>query len=162
MAEILETNQMLSNTYEPKRKFRWIMEIDGIDGFTLKTAARPQQTFEETVIDFINTKRYLAGKMAYSPLNITLHDPIFPSAAQKVMQWVRRCYEVQTGRMGYATFYKQDFTLKMLDPQGVVIEKWDLKGAWVQDSNFSELDFASSDAVEIALVVRYDSAIHLF
>jgi hypothetical protein len=32
----------------------------------------------------------------------------------------------------------------------------------VQDSNFGELDYASSDNSEVSLVVRYDSAIHLF
>ncbi len=162
MAEILETNTMLANTFEPKRKFRWILEIDGIDAFTLKTAARPQMTFEETVIDYINTKRYVAGKAAYSPLNITLQDPIAPSAAQKVMNWVRLAYEVITGRAGYASMYKKDWSLKMLDPQGAVIEQWDIKGAWIQDFNGGELDFASSDTAEIAMVVRYDAAIHLF
>jgi len=162
MAEILETNQMLANVYEPKRKFRWTMEIDGIDAFTLKTGARPQMTFEETVIDYINTKRYVAGKMAYSTLNITLQDPIAPSAAQKVMNWVRLCYEVITGRMGYASFYKKDFSLKMLDPQGAVIEQWDIKGAWVQDTNMGELDYASSDNAEVSLVIRYDAAFHIF
>lgn len=162
MAEILETNTMLANAYEPKRKFRWTMEIDGIDAFTLKTGARPQMTFEETVIDYINTKRYVSGKMAYSPLNITLQDPIAPSAAQKVMNWVRLNYEVITGRAGYATMYKKDWSLKMLDPQGAVIEQWDIKGAWVQDFNGGELDYASSDNAEISMVVRYDAAIHLF
>lgn len=161
-AEILETNVMLANTYEPKRKFRWIMEIDGIDAFTLKTSARPQSTFEETVIDYINTKRYVAGKHAYSPLNLTLQDPIAPSASQKVMQWIRLAYEVVTGRMGYATMYKKDITLKMIDPQGAVIEQWDYKGAWIQDSNFGDLDFASSDNAEISLVIRFDTVIHNF
>ena len=158
MAEILETNQMLANAYEPKRKFRWTLEIDGIDAFTLKTGARPQMTFEETVIDYINTKRYVAGKMSYSPLNITLQDPIAPSAAQKVMNWVRLCYEVITGRMGYATFYKKDITLKLLDPQGTVVELWDLTGTWVQDVNFGDLDYASSDNAEIAATIRFDNA----
>lgn len=162
MAEIIETQMMLSNLYEPKRKFRWIMEIDGIDAFTMKTGARPQLTFEETVIDYINTKRYLSGKMAYSPLNITLQDPIAPSAAQKAMNWVRLNYEVITGRASYASIYKKDFSLKVLDPQGAVIEQWDIKGAWTQDVNFSDLDYASSDNLEIALVVRFDTAIHLF
>lgn len=162
MAEILETNTMLANAYEPKRKFRWTMEIDGVDAFTLKTGARPQMTFEETVIDYINTKRYVAGKMAFSPLNITLQDPIAPSSAQKVMNWVRLSYEVITGRAGYATIYKKDWSLKMLDPQGAVIEQWDVKGAWIQDTNMGELDYASSDNVEVSLVIRYDTAIHQF
>lgn len=161
-AEILETNTMLANAYEPKRKFRWIIEIDGIDAFTLKTAARPQMTFEETVIDWVNAKRYVSGKMAFSPLAITLHDPIAPSAAQKCMQWIRQNYEVLTGRMGYASFYKRDFDLKLLDPQGAVIEQWSIKGAWIQDFQGGELDYASSDTADITLSVRYDSAVHLF
>lgn len=162
MAEILETNTLLANQYEPKRKFRWIIDVDGIDAFTLKTGARPQITFEETVIDYINTKRYVAGKSSFSPLNITLHDPIAPSAAQKVMNWVRLAYEVITGRGGYAAQYKKDFSIKMLTPDGVVAEQWDIKGAWIQDTNFGELDFASSDNAEITLTIRFDAAVHQF
>jgi len=162
MAEVLQTGQMLANTYEPKRKFRWILEIDGLDAYVLKTGARPQATFEETTIDWINAKRWLAGKMAWNPINITLYDPINPSASVKVMDWIRVCYEELTGRMGYASAYKKDITLKMLDPQGAVAELWDVKGAWVMDSNFGDLDFASSDPVEIALTIRFDHAIEQF
>ncbi len=158
MAETLEVNQMLSNTYEPKRKFRWILQIDGIDAYTMKTAARPQMTFEETVVDYINTKRYLSGKGAWSPISVTMHDPIAPSAAQKCMDWMRLNYEPLTGRMGYASFYKKDITLKLLDPQGTVIEFWDLKGAWPQDINWGDLDYASSDNTEITFMLRFDNA----
>lgn len=160
--EILETGQMLANTYEPKRKFRWFLQIDGIDAFTLKTAARPQMTFDETVIDFINQKRYVAGKQTFNPINITLHDPIAPSAAQKVMTWVRTCYEVLTGRMGYADFYKKNISLKLLDPQGAVVELWDIRGAWIQDTNFGDLDYASSDNTEIQCTIRFDAAVQQF
>jgi len=162
MPEILEVGQMLANTYEPKRKFRWLLQIDGVDAFVLKTAARPQITFEETVIDYINTKRYVSGKGAWNPIAITLHDPIAPSAAQKVMSWVRLNYESLTGRMGYASFYKKDISLKMLDPQGAVVELWDLQGCWVVDSNFGDLDYASSDNLEIQCSLRYDNAVHQF
>lgn len=162
MPETLDVTQLLANPYEPKRKFRWILQIDGIDAYTLKTAARPSLTFDETVIDYINTKRYVAGKQTWNPLSITLHDPIAPSAAQKVMDWVRICYEPLTGRMGYATFYKKNITLKVLDPQGTVVELWDVIGAWVQDANWGDLDYASSDNVEIAATLRFDNAIQQF
>lgn len=162
MAEVLEVGQMLANTYEPKRKFRWILEIDGVDAFVMKTAARPQSTFEETQIDYVNAKRWIAGKQAWNPISVTLHDPIAPSAAQKVMDWMRLCYEHLTGRMGYASVYKKDITLKMLDPQGAVIELWDVKGAWAMDINWGDLDYASSDNVEITLSIRFDNAILQF
>ena len=158
MAEILEVGQLLANNYEPKRKFRWLLQIEGVDAFVLKTAARPQQTYEETVIDFINAKRYISGKASWNPISVTMHDPIAPSAAQKVMEWLRLNYEPLTGRMGYASFYKKDITLKLLDPQGAVCELWDLTGAWVTDSNFGDLDYATSDNVEIAATIRFDNA----
>jgi hypothetical protein len=98
MAEILETSQMLADTFQPKVKHRWIMAINGIDAFTLKTATRPQCTFDEVVVEHINQKRYLAGKATWAPITITLYDPIVPSASQKVLEWVRLCWENVTGR----------------------------------------------------------------
>lgn len=162
MAEILEVQQMLADTYEPKRKFRWIVAINGIDAFTAKTATRPQITFDETVIDYINVKRYLAGKATWAPLNLTLYDPIVPSASQKVAEWIRLCFENVTGRMGYAQFYKKTINLKMLDPVGAVVEDWELQGTWVQDSNWGDLDYSVSDPVDIATVLRFDQAVLLF
>ena len=158
MAETLDVSQLLSNSFEPKRKFRWVLQIDGIDAVVMKTASRPQAVFEETVIDYVNTKRYLSGKMAWSPMPVKMHDPIAPSASQKIMDWLRLNYEPLTGRMGYATFYKKDISLKLLDPQGTVCELWDLKGAWAQDINWGDLDYASSDVVEIAFTLRFDNA----
>ena len=162
MAETLDVNTMLANSYEPKRKFRFILQIDGIDAYTLKTAQRPSFTFDETVIDYINTKRYLAGKRTPNPMSIVLLDPIAPSAAQKVMDWARLCYESLTGRAGYATFYKKNISLKLLDPQGTVVELWDIIGAWLQDVNFGDLDYSSSDPTEIAAVLRFDDFVQQY
>lgn len=163
MAETLnvtgDASSLLANKFEPKRKFRWVLEIDGIDAFMVKTASRPQITFDETVVDWINNKRKLAGKATWGDLSVTLYDPIAPSGAQQVMEWVRLNYESVTGRSGYADFYKRDIALKMLDPVGTVVELWDIKGAWASDINFNDLDYSASDAVEIALTIKFDNAI---
>lgn len=157
--ETLDVRDILANTFEPKRKFRWLLSIDGIDAYVVKTAARPQATFEETVLDYINTKRYVSGKMAWNTIAVTMHDPVVPSAAQKIMDWLRLNYEVQTGRMGYASVYKKSVTLKLLDPQCNVVELWDITGGWPQDVNWGDLDYASSDNAEISFTLRYDSAV---
>ena len=41
MAETLSVTDMLPNKFEPKRKFRWVFAIEGIDAFLMKTANRP-------------------------------------------------------------------------------------------------------------------------
>ena len=44
---------------------------------------------------------------------------------QALMEWFRLHAESVSGRMGYASGYKKDIELEMLDPTGVVIEKMD-------------------------------------
>lgn len=162
MAEVLEVDQLLADSFEPKRMFRWIIAINGIDAFTAKTAQRPKLSFEESTLDYINQKRYVSGKGEWQPLEITLYDPIVPSASQKVMEWIRLDWENLTGRMGYAAFYKKQINLKLLDPVGAVVEDWQLDGTWIKDVNFGELDYSNSDPVEINLTLRFDQATLLF
>jgi len=159
MAETLSVSEMLPNRFEPKRKFRWVLAIEGIDSFLLKTAARPQITTEEVAIPYINATRYVAGKTTFGTMGVTLHDPIAPSGAQQVMEWVRLHYESVSGRSGYADFYKRDIQLKMLDPVGTVVELWDIKGAFITEANFNDLAYEGSDATEISLTMRFDNCV---
>ena len=155
----LEVSELLANSFEPKRKFRWVLSINGIEAFLLKTAMRPHVVFEETVIDYINQKRYVSGKGAWEPITIVLHDPIAPSASQKVMEWIRLNWENTTGRMGYASMYKQNINLKMLDGQGSIVEDWTLQGAWISDANFGDLDYSVNDNADITVNIRFDQAV---
>lgn len=162
MAETLDVVSMLPSKFEPKRTFRWILQIEGIDAFLCKTAARPSIETEEVEIPWINATRYLAGKSKFQPIEVTMYDPIAPSGAQQVMEWLRLQYESVSGRAGYADFYKRDIQLKMLDPVGTVIELWDIKGAFITNSNFGELDMTSSDPQMINCTLRFDNAVLQF
>ena len=138
------------------------MNIDGIPAYTIKTATRPQVTFDEVEMHHMNVRRYLKGKAAWQPLTITLYDPIVPSAAQASMEWIRLSHESVTGRDGYSDFYKKDVNFQVLGPVGDIVEEWTLKGAFIQDANFGDLSFEDSAPVEISLTLRYDYAILQF
>jgi len=159
MADTLPVTDMLPNKFEPKRKFRWVFAIEGIDAFLMKTAARPNVTIEETEISYMNSTRYLAGKAKFEAITVTLHDPIAPSGAQQVMEWVRTHFESVSGRAGYADFYKRDCQLKLLDPVGTVVELWDIKGAFLTNATFGDLDYSGTDTTEISLSIRFDNAV---
>jgi len=156
MVETLGVTDMLANRYEPKRKYRWIFQIEGIDAYLMKTAARPHITHEKITIDYINDKRWLAGKRSFDTVSVTMYDAISPSGAQQLMEWLRLTSEAVSGRDGYADFYKRNIQMKLLDPMGNVVELWDGRGAWVEDANFNDLDYSSSDAQDIALVIQAD------
>ena len=162
MAELIAANDIMFTPFEPKLKNRFIMQIDGIPAYLVKTMARPQITFEDVELHHMNVVRYVKGKGQWQPLTFTMYDPIVPSAAQAVIEWVRLSHESVTGRDGYSDFYKKDVTFNVLGPVGDKIEEWTLKGAYINDAQFGDLDFADSTAVEITLQLRYDYAILQF
>ena len=135
------------------------MYIEGIPAYLIKAASRPQITFEEIALDHINTKRYVKGKGTWDTLEVTLYDPIVPSGAQAVMEWVRTSHESITGRDGYADFYKKDIQCYLLGPVGDKIEQWTLKGAFINSANFGSLDWSSNEPTSIELTLSYDYAI---
>ena len=135
--------------YEPLRKNRWLLRFPadlGIQEWWLSSASRPTITQNETKIPFLNTETYVVGRYNWETIQVTLRDPIGPSASQAVMEWIRLHSESVTGRQGYAAGYKRDVELEMLDPTGVVVQKWILKNAWISDCNFNQLDY-SQDAI---------------
>jgi len=163
MAETLSVTDMLPTKFEPLTKRRFILAIEGIDSFLIKTAKRPQYEFEVVEVPWINSTRYIAGKGKFQEMSVTLHDPIAPSGAQQVMEWVRSCFESVSGRSGYADFYKRDIQIKMLDPVGTVVQLWDIKGAFVKTADFGEVSYEEeSTMAEISLTIRFDNAVLQF
>jgi len=159
MPEILEFDKMFYTNFEPKLANRFIMEIDGIQSYMVKTAKRPSFKSEVVELDHINVKRKIKGKSTWDDLEITMYDPIVPSGAQAVMEWVRTSHESLTGRDGYAAFYKKDITFYLLGPVGDKIEQWTLKGAFISSADFGELDWSSNDPTMITVTLTYDYAI---
>ena len=162
MADFIDPNEIFFTPFEPKLSNRFIMEIDGIPAYLVKTTGRPNITLNEVALDHINVKRYVQGKAEWQQLTVTLYDPIVPSGAQSVMEWVRLHHESVTGRDGYSDFYKKDITFNVLGPVGDKVEEWTLKGAFIQAATFSDMDYSATNVSDISLTLRYDYAILQF
>ena len=159
---ILSSADMFFTAYEPKLQNRFIFYIDGIPAYLVKSADKPKYVAEEVVLDHINVKRKVKGKSDWSPISCTLYDPVTPSGAQAVMEWVRLHHESVTGRDGYSDFYKKDLTFNTLGPVGDKVEEWTLKGAFLSAATFGDMDWATEDPVQIELTIKYDYAILQF
>jgi len=159
MATLIDANQAMFTPFEPKLKNRFVMSIDGIPAYLIKTTGRPSISFEEVELNHLNVKRFVKGKATWETIEMSLYDPVVPSASQAVMEWIRLSHESVTGRDGYSDFYKKDVLIKVLGPVGDVVEQWTLKGAFITAANFNDLDFSSSDPAEISVTLRYDYAI---
>lgn len=151
--------------YEPKRQNRFILRFDstlGINEWYVESAARPHIQIKETEIPFLNTSTYVAGRFNWTTIPVVFRDPIGPSAAQALMEWVRLHAESVTGRMGYAAGYKKNIDLEMLDPTGVVVEKWILEQTFLTDVNFNTLNYSQDGLATINATLRMDRCILVY
>lgn len=151
--------------FEPKRKNRFILRFPsslGINEWYVASTSRPKATIANKEIEFLNTSTYVAGRFKWEELSVEFRDPIGPSAAQALMEWFRLHAESVTGRMGYAAGYKKDVELEMLDPTGVVVEKWILQGCFLTSLDFKDLNYSSDDLATISCSLRMDRCILVY
>jgi hypothetical protein len=134
----------------------------GINEWFVESTARPHITINPTEIQFLNTSTFVAGRFNWQTIPVVFRDPIGPSAAQALMEWVRLHAESVTGRMGYAAGYKKDIDLEMLDPTGVVVEKWILYGTFLTDVNFNSLNYSQDQLATISATLRMDRCVLIY
>jgi hypothetical protein len=151
--------------FEPKRANRFILRFPsslGINEWYVTTASRPKAKINSVQIPFLNTSTFVAGRFDWEEISVTFKDPIGPSASQALMEWFRLHAESVTGRMGYAAGYKKDIELEMLDPTGVVVEKWILQGTFLTNLDFGSLDYNSDAIASITCSLRMDRCILVY
>jgi hypothetical protein len=145
---ILDTNEVFFTAFEPKQQNRFLMSVDGIESYIIKGAAAISLTQGEVVLNHINVYRKVKGKTTWGNVALTLHDPVSPSGAQQVMEWVRLHHESVTGRDGYSDFYKKDITLSVLGPVGDIVSEWILKGCFIVDANFGDYNWDTENTAQ--------------
>jgi hypothetical protein len=156
MANLVAEQELFFTAFEPKMRNRFILYMDGVPSYIVKKISRPTIRQDAKPIDHINVQRYVKGKTTWGPMSMTLYDPIVPSGAQAVMEWVRLHHESVTGRDGYLEFYKKDLTLNVLGPVGDKVEEWIIKGAQITSVEFGDMDWSTDDQVEFTVEIQPD------
>jgi len=145
---ILTSDEIFFTAFEPKVQNRFIMYVDGIPAYLIKGVSGLGFEQGEIILNHINVYRKIKGKLRWNDLNLTLFDPITPSGAQAVMEWVRLHHESVTGRDGYSDFYKKDVVIDIVGPVGDVVSEWVIKGAFIKNANFGDLNFDNDSAAQ--------------
>jgi hypothetical protein len=154
---VLDPNEIFFTAFEPKQANRFIMYIDGIPAYEIKGVGAINLTQGSVALNHINVQRFVKGKTTWGTVQFTLFDPITPSGAQAVMEWVRLHHESVTGRDGYSDFYKKDLVLDVLGPVGDVVSEWIIKGAFIKEANFGDYNWdTENQAVNITMTVGMD------
>jgi len=157
---VLDPNEIFFTAFEPKQKNRFILYVDGIPSYQIKGMGAVTLNQGTVALNHINVQRFVKGKSTWAPISMTLFDPITPSGAQAVMEWVRLHHESVTGRDGYSDFYKKDLTMNVLGPVGDIVSEWIIKGALITSADFGDFNWDTENAAqEISLEVQPDYCI---
>ena len=157
---VIGPNDIFFTPFEPKQVNRFILYMDGIPSFQIKAVGAVNLQQGVVNLNHINLQRYVKGKSIWQAMTLNLFDPISPSGAQAVMEWVRLHHESVTGRDGYSDFYKKDLTLNILGPVGDIVSEWILKGAQITDANFGDYSWDDENTAQtITMTVQPDYCI---
>jgi hypothetical protein len=162
---------------QPKQRYRWQVTFTGlaalvpsVSGRDLTRQAtvikRPTLTFDEIAIHRYNSIAYVAGKHVWEDMTLTVEDDITGLASAAVQGQL----ETQERLIGAdlpsnwlnsaatGSDYKFGTTIQQLDGNEGVVETWLLEGCWIKSAVYGENDATSSEALTIALTVRFDHA----
>jgi len=157
----------------PKLQFRFRVNFlnFGTDTSTVELTkqvidcARPQVQFQEITIPIYNSTMYLAGKATWQTLAINIRDDASNSVSKLVGQQLQKQMDfVEQASAASGQDYKFQTNIEILDGGNgtnapIVLETWELYGCFLQSANYNTLNYATNEAVTIALTLRYDNAI---
>ena len=160
----------------PKLGYRFRVTFTGLGGTGTDTKAltreiisvgRPNFTHDEVVIDVYNSRIFLAGKHTWEPLQIVMRDDINSDVVTLLNNQVNN--QINHFEQSAATAgsqYKFGTIIESLDGTNnassvtTVLDTWSLSGCYVQNMTWGESAYATSEPVQITMMVRYDNAEH--
>jgi len=127
--------------------------------------ARPQVQFQEITLPIYNSTMYLAGKATWQTLAINIRDDASNTVSKLVGQQLQKQMDfVEQASAATGQDYKFQTNIQILDGGNgaaapVVLETWECYGCFIQTANYNTLNYATNEAVTIALTLRFDNAI---
>lgn len=129
------------------------------------TFNRPEVTFEDVTIEVYNSRLKLAGKHSWSDVQVEIRDDALGNVSRLVGEQLQRQFDFfEQSSAGAGIDYKFVTRCEMLDggngtetPQ--VLETWELYGCFLQSVNYNQVQYSSSDPVQITMTIRFDNAL---
>tara|TARA_R110000824_G_scaffold67377_8_gene174553 strand:+ start:500 stop:1126 length:627 start_codon:yes stop_codon:yes gene_type:complete len=156
-----------STSVDPKRSYRWILVLNQIPTYVIKTSGKPSFTIEGIEHQFVSHTFHYPGRIKWNTVQVSLVDPVIPDASAIVIKTLQASGYALPGTMEDAkrSFSKADAvqalgvpSIQQIDAKGRAIEKWTLVNAWLSEVNFGELTYESDSMVDVQLTFKYDWA----
>lgn len=169
-------NNFWSNSaLEPKRQFRFLLQLSPIESYVITKVNRPSFEVGESEHKFINHSFYYPGRVTWNTVTFSLVDPVLPDSTGILMKMLMASgYRFPTNSNVTRTISKAEATAAVgnvmiqvlgagdqVDPgnnEGEILEQWTLTNPWIKNVTMGDLDYGSDDIISMDVELRYDWA----
>ncbi len=155
-------------TIMPKMQYRFRVSF-GFDTSEVVTSnvisvTRPTLSHDEVTLDTYNSRIYLAGKHTWEPVSIIIRDDVANSVITQIdNQMSKQIDMINQASPQSGSAYKFQCNIETLDggnTTATILDKWELFGCYIQNVAYGESNYATSEAQQITVTLRYDNAQH--
>lgn len=157
----------------PKLKYRFRVIFENFGVSTPRTEltkqvmdfTRPNVTFENIDLPIYNSTIKLAGKYQWQDLTCNLRDDAGGNVSKLVGEQLQKQLDfMEMSSASSGIDYKFLTRFEVLDGgnganEPVALETWEIYGCYLQSVNYNDMNYGTSEAATISVVIRFDNAI---
>lgn len=148
------------NVFHPILQFRYTVITPELPGATIFARAATQPTCDNNPIRAFYGNSYInyKGRTSWEPITLRCYQYEGVTMPQ-FWTYVQRHQIVKFATDWNAERYKHTIIIAMLGPDGVIpVGSWKLRGAFLQNVKFGDMDWGGEDVVQLDVTIVYDYA----
>lgn len=163
-------------TLMPKLQYRFRVVFTNMGGVgsnrdtttqNVISVGRPSLTHEEVIIDSYNSKTYIAGKHTWEPITLVMRDDMNSNVVKAIGNQLQTQLDHDSqGAKSHSVSdqagdpYKFSMKIETLDGSSTpkVLDSWEIVGAYLSNVQYGDLNYGTSDMVQVTVTIRYDNA----
>lgn len=153
-------------TIEPKRKFKWILQIGGLPAWVVKAASKPKWSMDVAEHKFLMHTFKFPGQVTWENIEVTLVDPLTPDVVKTIETIIKNSgYEVPDAYRETTISKRQGVRalngckIQIINADETVTEEWTLSNAWISDVDYGgDLSYEDNGLQEVKITIAFDYA----
>jgi hypothetical protein len=129
------------------------------------TFKRPTASFDDITLPIYNSELKLAGKYHWADVTCELRDDASGAVSRLVGEQLQKQLDfLEQSSAASGIDYKFTTIFEVLDGGNgtnvpTVLETWEIYGCYLQGVNYGDANYGSSEAMTVAMTIRYDNAL---
>lgn len=151
---------VVPDAHHPSLQFRYQVQTSKLPSakFYARSAQQPSADNAPVNVEHINYYFKVKGKTRWNDITLSCYQ-FEGITAKELWSYLNEHQKVTPATDSYAPVYKHDMQLQILGPDGSsVTGTWKLIGAFIANTSWGDMDWATDDVIQCEITVSYDYA----